>query len=87
MNHPLATFMKQFFSHYLPVQKGLSVNTIKAYRDTVRLLLCYAADTLGKSADALDVEDIAETTVLGFLDRIRKEFSTLTNHPHIIHLQ
>lgn len=73
MNHPLATFMKQFFSHYLPVQKGFSVNTIKAYRDTVRLLLCYAADTLGKPADVLDVEDIAETTVLGFLDHLEQE--------------
>jgi len=73
MNHPSATFMKQFFSHYLPVQRGLSVNTIKAYRDTVRLLLCYAADTLSKPVDALDVEDIAETTVLGFLDHVEQE--------------
>jgi len=73
MNHPLATFMKQFFSHYLPVQRGLSVNTIKAYRDTVRLLLCYGADTLSKQVDALNVEDIAETTVLGFLDHVEQE--------------
>ena len=36
MNHPLATFMKRFFGHYLPVQKGLSVNTVRAYRDRRR---------------------------------------------------
>jgi len=48
MNHPLASFIKRFFSHYLPVQKGLSVNTILAYRDAVKLLLCHAADTVKK---------------------------------------
>ena len=39
MNHPLASFIKRFFSHYLPVQKGLSVNTILAYRDAVKYTL------------------------------------------------
>lgn len=70
MNHPLATFMKRFFGHYLPVQKGLSVNTVRAYRDAVKLLLCYAADTLGKTADELAVEDITEALVLDFLDQV-----------------
>lgn len=46
MNHLLADFIKRFFSHYLPVEKGLSVNTILAYRDAVKLLLCYVADTI-----------------------------------------
>ena len=46
MTHSLGTFMQRFFSHYLPVQKGLSGNTIATYRDAVKLLLCYAADTL-----------------------------------------
>ncbi len=73
MNHPLAPFMKRYFSHYLPIQKGLSINTIEAYRDAVKLLLCYSADTLRKSADKLDVEDICEKTVLGFLDHLEQE--------------
>jgi len=30
MSHQLAPFMKRFFSHYLPVQKGLSVNTLSS---------------------------------------------------------
>ncbi len=72
MNHPLASFVKRFFSHYLPVQKGLSVNTIEAYRDAVRLLICYASDTLGKSADELFVEDISETICLDFLDHLER---------------
>lgn len=73
MNHPLALFMKRFFSHYLPVQKGFSINTIEAYRDAVKLLLCYSADTLCKSVGKLDVEDITEKTVLSFLDYLEQE--------------
>ena len=72
MNHPLANFMKRFFSHYLPVQRGLSINTVQSYRDAVKLLLCYAADTLRKSVDELVVEDIAEPLVLGFLDHLEQ---------------
>lgn len=70
MKHLLANFMQRFFGHYLPIQKGLAVNTILAYRDTVKLLLCYAADTLNKSADELCVEEIDESLVLDFLDHL-----------------
>ena len=72
MNHPLGSFIKRFFSHYLPVQKGLSVNTILAYRDAVKLLLCHAADTVGIAVDELAVEDISEKIVLGFLDELEQ---------------
>jgi site-specific recombinase XerD len=72
MTHLLANFMKRFLSHYLPVQKGLSANTIAAYRDAIKLLLCYAADTVRKPLDTLAVEDIAENIVLGFLDYVQQ---------------
>jgi site-specific recombinase XerD len=72
MTHLLANFMKQFLSHYLPVQKGLSANTIAAYRDAIKLLLCYAADTVRKPLDTLAVEDMAEKVVLGFLDHVQQ---------------
>jgi site-specific recombinase XerD len=72
MNHPLGSFIKRFFSHYLPVQKGLSVNTIVAYRDAVKLLLCYAADTIKIAVDELAVADISEKIVLGFLDQLEQ---------------
>lgn len=73
MTHPIAPLLKRFFSHYLPVQKGLSVNTLRAYRDAIKLLLCYAADTLDQSVDTLAVEEITEKLVLGFLDHIETE--------------
>ena len=73
MNHPLATYLKRFFSHYLPVQKGLSPHTVAAYRDAVKLLLCYAADTLKLSVDAISVEAITAALVSDFLDYLEHE--------------
>jgi integrase/recombinase XerD len=72
MSHPLATFIKRFFSHYLPVTKGLSTHTIAAYRDGIKRLLCYASDTLHKSVDALGVEAITEAVVSDFLDDLEQ---------------
>jgi integrase/recombinase XerD len=70
MTHLLANFMKPFFGHYLPVQKGLAANTLLAYRDAIKLLLCFVADTRHKSADALSVEEIDDALVLAFLDHL-----------------
>jgi len=70
MTHLIAKSIKRFFSHYLPVQKGLAENSIFAYRDTVKLLLCYAADRLNKSVEELAVEQIDEPLVLDFLDHL-----------------
>jgi integrase/recombinase XerD len=70
MTQLLANFMKRFFSHYLPIQRGLATNTLLAYRDAIKLLLCFAADTLRKSADELSVEEIDEALVLAFLDHL-----------------
>jgi integrase/recombinase XerD len=73
MTHAIADFMKPFFSHYLPMQRGLSINTMTSYRDAIKLLLCYVADRLKKSVDALNVEDITEAVVLGFLDYVQQQ--------------
>ena len=70
MTYIIAKFIKRFFSHYLPVQKGLATNTIMAYRDAIKLLLCYAADTLKRSVEELCVEEIDESVVLDFLDHL-----------------
>lgn len=70
MTHIIAKFIKRFFSHYLPVQKGLAANTILAYRDAIKLLLCYASDTLKKNLEDLCVEDLDESRVLDFLDHL-----------------
>jgi integrase/recombinase XerD len=66
----IAPFIKRFFSHYLPIQKGLATNTIRAYRDVIKLLLCYTADWSKKNVEELGVDDIGEPVVLDFLEYI-----------------
>ena len=66
MNTCLAKPVKRFFSDYLPVQKGLAANTVAAYRDAFKLLLCYAADTRKKAVEELAVEDLDKALVLAF---------------------
>jgi site-specific recombinase XerD len=73
MTHAMAPLLKRFLSHYMPVQKGHSSNTVAAYRDAIKLLLCYVADTLKKSVDKLNIEDVTEKVVLGFLDYIEQQ--------------
>ena len=73
MTHAIADFMQTFFNHYLTIQRGLSVNTVAAYRDATKLLLCYVSDHLKKSVDVLDIEDITEVVVLGFLDYLQQQ--------------
>ena len=73
MNDQLGASIQRFLVHYLPSQKGVSVNTINSYRDTLKLLLCYASDTINKRVDQLSVEDLSEKLVLKFLDHVEQE--------------
>ena len=73
MTHAIAPLLKRFFSHYMPVQKGHSQNTVWAYRDAIKLLLCHIADTLKKSVDNLNIQDVTEKAVLDFLDYIEQQ--------------
>lgn len=34
-------YLTQYLTHYLPVQRNLSSNTIRSYRDTFKLLLIF----------------------------------------------
>ena len=68
MNHSVATTMNPFFNQYLAVEKGLATNTILAYRDTLKLLFSFTAETVKKSVDDLQLEDLDEKRILSFLD-------------------
>jgi len=73
MTSTLARLLQRFLGQYLPIHRGLSINTVLAYRDTLKLLLCYAADRLKKPVDKLLVEDLDEPLVLAFLEHLEKE--------------
>ena len=72
-SHPVARFMDGFFHQYLAVIRGLSDKTILAYRDAIKLLLCFAADRLKRHVDKLNIEDFGERLILAFLDHVQKQ--------------
>lgn len=51
----LAPTLESFFTERLIGQRRASPHTVAAYRDTIRLLLAYAADRLGKRPSDLDI--------------------------------
>lgn len=63
----LAPVLQGFFTEHL-ARAGVSPHTVASYRDTFRLLLCYARDQAGKPPSRLELADIDATLVGGFLD-------------------
>ncbi len=64
----IAPRVEAFFRDYLSAQKGLSPNTIFSYRDSLKLLLGFCTQRLGKHADKLTLEDFDEKLAASFLD-------------------
>lgn len=69
----LAPTLQAFFTDRLIKQRHVSEHTIAAYRDTLRLLLGYAAITTGKSASATDLADLDAPLIAGFLDHLEHQ--------------
>jgi site-specific recombinase XerD len=63
----LATLLSTFFLRYLAVERGVSPHTTASYRDSIKLLLQFAAKRCGRSADQLAIEDLTGPLVLEFL--------------------
>lgn len=63
----LAPLIRDFFEQHLVSQRGLSGNTVLAYRDAIKLLLTFAVRHLHKPCTNLTLEDISADTVRQFL--------------------
>ncbi len=69
----LPTLLRAFFEDYLAAQRDVSTNTIHAYRDSLKLLLSFAARRAGRQVIRLRLEDIDATTVLAFLAHLEND--------------
>jgi site-specific recombinase XerD len=67
---PLAPTLQTFFTDRLVAQRQASPHTIAAYRDTMRLLLDYAAGRLNRQPAQLDIADIDAPLIGAFLDHL-----------------
>jgi integrase/recombinase XerD len=66
----LAPTLEAFFTDRLINEKGASQHTIAAYRDTFRLLLCFAQRYAGKPPCTLQIEDLDVPLIGAFLDHL-----------------
>jgi site-specific recombinase XerD len=66
----LASCLHTFFDQYLPRTKGVSSNTIRAYRQTFSMFLPFAAQTLKRDIKSLEVEHLSTQLILDFLDHL-----------------
>jgi len=69
----LAPTLQAFFTERLTRQRQVSPHTIAAYRDTLRMLLTYAADRVGGPPSQLDIADIDVPLVAAFLDHLQHQ--------------
>lgn len=69
----LAPTLQAFFTDRLIRQRNASSHTIAAYRDTWRLLLGYAATTLGSPPSQLDLAVLDAPLIAGFLDHLERD--------------
>lgn len=74
----LLSFVQAFFQDYLAGQRGLSPNTILAYRDALKLFLAFLATGSGKSAARLRLEDLKAERVLAFLEEVEQKRKNCT---------
>ena len=64
----IAATVQAFFTDRLTRQRQASPHTIAAYRDTLRMLLAYAAPRTGKPPSCLDFADLDAPLIGAFLD-------------------
>ncbi len=64
---PLGPLIHSFFLDHLVTVKGLRPASVRSYRDTLRLLLCFVAGDKGTKITRLSVGDLTLERVLKFL--------------------
>ncbi len=68
----LGPWVKRFLLEHLVEERNLSRNTQRSYRDTLALLLPYAAKQK-KPVDRLEVFDLSSDVLRGFLDHLEQD--------------
>lgn len=72
-NNPSVAFgrsVQRFFQSYLPQLRGMSIHTIKSYRDTLVLFLTFTSNDTGRAVEKLHVGDLDRERVMKFLQHL-----------------
>lgn len=69
----LGAWVRRFLLEYLVGERNLARNTQRSYRDTLRLLIPFAAGLAGKPVDLLEVEEVSPDRIRAFLRSLTDE--------------
>ena len=69
----LGRAVSRFFQEYLPAQRGMSVNTIRSYRDAMLLVLRFLSEDTGRRIERLNLTDFTALRVERFLNHLETE--------------
>jgi site-specific recombinase XerD len=69
----LGPWVRRFLLEHLVAERNLAANTQRSYRDTLRLLLPFAARSARRGIDRLRVEDLSAARVRAFLGELTQE--------------
>jgi integrase/recombinase XerD len=75
---PLGPLIQSFFTDHLVAVKGLRPATVRSYRDTVRLFLCFVVADRKVKITKLGLEDLSFERALGFLRYLEQD-----RHNHV----
>lgn len=68
-----ARALSGYFFEYLPVQKGLSENTIQSYHDSMSVFLSYCESECHLKREKMEIKDLDRKLVEDFLDWLEQE--------------
>lgn len=68
----IAPSLQAYFTDRLIRERRVSPHTIRSYRDTIRLLIVFAAKRAGTTASKLTFADLNATTISAFLDHLEQ---------------
>ncbi len=66
----LARALRRFFTEHMPLVRGLSLHTVRSYRDGLALLLRFLAKRGGRDVVELDLVDLDTDSVIAFLEEL-----------------
>lgn len=66
-------YISDFFTNYLEKEAGLSINTIRSYRDTFVLLINFMETKQCTSTKRLDIDNLSQECILSFLEWLETE--------------
>lgn len=77
-NKQLLQYVQRFFQEYLRTHRGMSPNTVFAYRDAIKLFLLFLVTHTGREAARLSLDHLHADAVLAFLGEIETRGNSIT---------